>query len=202
MGDQFYEPKVEVVTATEKDVEAFWARLEQEAMGAQAMESSDPAEVLESAGVSGPDAAPMPEGEALSYEDRLEALLRIVNNRPSHREILLRVLSFCIEEKEFGVVEDEIQSYPEFEYAAQNPYRLIKYLLDGEGLEMLEIGFDGMPVSDEQKEGLTEDEIDDLIDCFHLRTTDLGRDVAQEFSPERRMKSIFSLFPDRGQFYT
>lgn len=138
----------------------------------------------------------------LSFEEKYEALMGVVSNKPTHREILIRVLSFCVEEKEFGVVEDAIQAYPEYPAAGQNPYRLIKYLIDGYGLDCLEIDSEGAVITPERKAELTEDELDDLIACFHLKTTEVGKKLSEDLSPHRRLTDLFSLFSDRRQFYT
>ena len=183
---EYYTPLVETVHHSAKEADDFWARLEAEAQAAAATP------VLWT---------PAPKEER-PYEERRAKLLDIISNRPSHRELLIRILSTCVEQKEFSRVEAEIQTFPEYEYAGQNPYRLISYLLDGEGLDLLEIGFDGLPLTDEIKTGLTEDEIDDLIDVYHLKTTALGNDILADLAPERRMRDLFSIFTDRTSFYT
>lgn len=130
-------------------------------------------------------------------EDELEGLKAAIVRVPRHRGLFLRLLGFCHNRKELGDVEREVASYPEFAAAAQTPYHLIMTMVDHGGLRWIELDVQGVEITAERKEGLTEDEADDLIDHFAVQTTDLGEKAEAELAPEKRMRSIFSMVPAR-----
>lgn len=219
-GIETFEPQVQKTKKSWQEREGFWEKLVAESERADALMCASSVRSTETCAPEEGD-VPGEDGSAFescldceaggvdetfepeeSFEKRYERLLGVVNNKPSHREILLRVLSFCAQEREFGVVEDVIQTYPEYPMSGQNPYRLIKYLIDGGGLDYLEIDFEGNVITLERKAGLSEDEIDDLTDCFHVKTTEVGAKLAEDYSPKRRLSDLFSLFGDRKPFYT
>lgn len=138
---------------------------------------------------------PEPEPVELTFEERFDKVSSAVLKQPLHREILYRTLLFCGEQRDLPDVEAEIATYPEFAHAAQNQYRLITFLVEAGGLERLELDEDGAVVTPEQKEGLTEDEIDDLVFSYALITTDAGAAVAEALNPKRRIMEIFGLDP-------
>lgn len=133
----------------------------------------------------------------IAAKEELDGLMAAIVRVPRHRELFLRLLGFCYDRKELGDVEREVASYPEFAVAAQTPYHLIMTMVEHGGLRWIEIDAQGAEVSDERKEGLTEDEIDDLIDHFAVQTTGLGKRAEAELAPEKRLKSLFSAVPAR-----
>ena len=191
-----FEPQIPVVNKnTAQDAESFWERLIRET------EEEDAAALAGGRVIAAPDGdAASPEESSL--EERYEKLMAVIANKPSHREMLLRVLALCREEQDFAAVEKTIAGYPEFPAAGQNPYRLISFLIDGGGLEEIAVDGEGEPVTLEQTIGLTEDEADDLVEAYRLQTTEVGRLVAEEHTVTRRMDDLFSLFSDRASFYT
>lgn len=186
-----YTPQVPVTKRSEGGSEDLWARLLSEA------EEADRA-ALQGEPFHAPEAEA---AEPAPFEERYEKLMGVVSNKPSHREMLLRTLAFCTEERPFPLVEETIAGYPEFEVADQNPYRLIMYLVDGGGLEMFEVDADGAHIETARKEGLTEDEIDDMIAGYALASTDVGTKLAEDLSTERRLNDLFSMFSDRASHY-
>lgn len=144
--------------------------------------------------------APEPDDE-MPFEEAVEQLKLAVTRENRYREILFKTLKSCMTRKALPDVEDEIAAYPEYEYAAQNPYRLIRLLVDKKGLDLLEIDEEGSVVTPERKVGLTEDEIDDLIVEFQLETTVVGEQVVEELEPSRRLKDLLDEFPIRFESY-
>ena len=141
------------------------------------------------------------QGPELTFDEKVDACMEVIMRTPRFREILYKTLVFCKDEKPLPEVEDEIQTYPEYEAAAQNPYRLIRFLVDNYGLDLLEIDEEGLQVTPERKVGLTEDEIDDLVVEFHLKTTDVGEEVARRLKPEGRIGDLLRAFPVRFSSY-
>lgn len=141
-------------------------------------------------------ASQAPEDE-LTFDEKVEQCMKTVMRSNRFREILRKTLVFCLTRRPLPEVEDEIQTYPEYKAAAQNPYRLIKFLVDNYGLDMLDIDEDGEVVTPERKVGLTEDEIDDLVVEFQLETTEVGEEVARRLEPESRIATLLREFPVR-----
>ncbi|MCD8199830.1 MAG: hypothetical protein LUD25_02580 [Coriobacteriaceae bacterium] len=139
--------------------------------------------------------------EELTFDESVDRLMDTVNNTPRFREILRKTLVFCQTRRMLREVEDEIQTYPEYEQAAENPYRLIRYLIDGDGLYRIELDEEGEEVTADRKEGLTEDEIDDLIFDFALETTPVGAEVANRLAPHTRIRDLLNLMPVRFDSY-
>lgn len=189
-----YEPQTPVVNKSNEDYDRFWNQLMEEADEADRI-ALEGGRVIE---------APVEEdaAEPLPFEERYERLMAVVANKPSHREILLRILTTCIDVQPLDAMEAAIEAYPEFPAAGQNPFRLITFLIDGGGLDLIEMDAEGNPIDFEQKLGLTEDEADDLVAGFSLRSTDVGRQVAEDHTTRRRMDDLFSLFSDRASYYT
>ena len=143
-----------------------------------------------------PDAAP-----ELTFEQRVDHLRDIVHSNPRFREIHFRTLEFCLEQRELGEVEQMIAALPEFKTCGQNQYRLILFMENAEGLERFELDEDGEIITPERKEGLTDDEIDDLVLTYAFKTTDVGRAVYDEMRPQKRLNKLFNAFPKRVQAY-
>ena len=121
--------------------------------------------------------------------DALDNLKAAIVRVPRHRELFVRMLGFCQKR--------EVASYPEFSAAAQTPYHLIMTMVNCGGLRWIELDASGIEMSEERKEGLSEDEIDDLIDAFAVQTTDIGRQAEEELSPNKRLSQLFSAVPTR-----
>lgn len=149
-----------------------------------------------------PEPAPAPASEpAPTFEQRVERVRTTVQRNPRTREILYRTLGYCIEQRDLGEVESMIAGLPEFKTCEQNQYRLIVFLEDAGGLDRLELDENRGIVTEDMKEGLDEDEIDDLVCDYAFVTTDAGRAVYEEGKPEKRMRELTALFPKRAHAY-
>ena len=137
----------------------------------------------------------------LTFEEKFDRLGTAVTRHPLYREILYKVLGFCVEERLLRDVEEEIATYPEFPSASQNQYFLINILVKAGGLDFIERDDGGRRVLPEDKEGLTEDEIDDLVATYHYRTNDVGLAFLKEYSPTSRLVDLLTLAPERTQTY-
>lgn len=139
--------------------------------------------------------------EALTFEEKAAALNACVMRHPLNREILYKVLVFCEEEKPLRVAEDFIASLPQFASATQNQYAMLTSLVKACGLELIERDEAGNRVLPEQKEGLTEDEADDLVASLSYKTTDVGRAFADYNRPQARLVDLLQLAPERTDAY-
>lgn len=85
--------------------------------------------------------------------------------------------------------------------ATQNQYYMLTSLVRAHGLEMIERDEDGNVVAPEQKEGLTEDEIDDLVAAFSFKTTEVGSYFVEYNRPSARLVDLMHLAPERSDTY-
>lgn len=137
----------------------------------------------------------------LSFEQRCDILEDAIARSSLHREILYKTLVFCIERRGLSEVEAEIATYPEFKLATQAPYHLIRVLEETGGLDRIEHDEMGAIVTSEQREGLTEDEIDDLVWSYSFETTALGRAVIKRHESRTRIFELLDIVPERKGTY-
>ena len=94
--------------------------------------------------------------DAKAVEDRMAAIEDTVCRHPLNREVLYRMLAYCAEERALDDLEREAASWPEFETATQNQYRLAEHLVRAGGLDRIERDERGAIVMEQDKEGLDE----------------------------------------------
>lgn len=141
------------------------------------------------------------EREEEPFEVRLANLERAVVRQPLHRELLYKTLAFCEIRRTLREVEEEISTYPEFRHAVQDQYHLARVLEEAGGLKRIELDESGEEVLPERKEGLSEDEVDDLVCDVCFETTDLGREFVTLHSPKARLEELLGLVPARRSTY-
>lgn len=139
--------------------------------------------------------------EEASFEYRLAALESVVNKHPLNREIMYRTLRCCQGEKPLLAIEAEIETYPEFVSCTQNQYHMIATLEKAAGLRRIERDAEGNEIFPEEKEGLSEDEIDDLVATVSFETTELGCVFVEQRCPRERLLELLSLNPERRKTY-
>lgn len=60
-------------------------------------------------------------------------LKAVVEQVPRHREMFIRLLTFCKQRRTLEEAETQIASYPEYPQAAQSPYHLIMTMVNEGG---------------------------------------------------------------------
>lgn len=130
-----------------------------------------------------------------TFEQRYERLSKAVTRQPLNREAMVAILSYCVQTHACHDVEQHVLSLPAAQDILQSPYGLMDQLVTAGGLERTEVDEQGVPVLPEDKEGLTEDEVDDLVADEVFTTTDVGVEVASYFSPDRRMARLLDIHP-------
>ncbi|MDR1184028.1 MAG: hypothetical protein LBK67_04455 [Coriobacteriales bacterium] len=129
-------------------------------------------------------------------QERVDSLKMVVTRSPLQREIKYKTLKFCCSRRILPEVEDFIASCPEFASAEQSPFFLLRFLLEGGGIDAFELDEEGNVVTDECKEGLTEDEIDDLVVQFAYETNEVGRELVELMSPKQRLLKLLEITPE------
>lgn len=131
----------------------------------------------------------------MALSDPAKELLDFIYAQPLHREIYYRVLSFCKDRRSLPEVEEFIMQIPEYRRATQSPFFLIDDLHEKGALAMIELTEDGHEISPEDKEGLDEDEVDDLIASFAYEATKLGIEAAEACTPNARLELLLENYP-------
>ena len=139
----------------------------------------------------------LPDAAELTFEEKLAELNRTVMRHPLNREILYKTLAFCAEERPLREAEDFIAALPQFERATQNQFYMLMSLVRSYGLDMIERDEDGNRVLPEQKEGLSEDEVDDLVAEISFKSTDVGDWFVDYNKPSARLVDLLHLVPER-----
>ena len=137
----------------------------------------------------------------MTFEERIDLVERAVKRNPLHREVLYKTLKYCMERRLLPDVEESIASYPEFPSTAQSPYYLLHFLVKDGGIDVFELDEEGEVVTEERKEGLTEDEIDDLVAQYAYQTNDIGAVIVEKMSPKNRLIELLGIVPDYYDTY-
>lgn len=143
----------------------------------------------------------LPDAAELTFEEKLAALNMVVMRHPLNREVLYKALAFCAEERPLREAEDYIASIPQFEMSTQNQFYMLTSLVRAYGLEMIERDEAGNRVLPEQKEGLSEDEVDDLVAAYSFKTTEVGDYFVEYNRPSARLVDLLHLAPERAETY-
>ena len=142
-----------------------------------------------------------PEVKILTFEEKLDELDYAVTRQSLNRDILYNVLGFCTIEHPLNEVEQFIMARPDFAHATLSPYHLIQVLVKHHGLIAIDRDEEGLEVTLERKEGLTEDEIDDLVVVTDYLTTAVGETFHTQHLPEARIAELMADEPSRKETY-
>ena len=143
---------------------------------------------------------PEPEPE-LTFEQRCAQLERAITRHPLMREIMYKMLDYCQVETELDALEVEVTAYPEYAACQQSVVAMANILIKHFGLRCIEHAADGSVVSEADKEGLDEDQIDDLVAYLSYETTLEGAHYVEQNRPEARLITLFNLNPQRSETY-
>jgi hypothetical protein len=139
---------------------------------------------------------------ANSYEQKVEHACHLLLANPLNRPLLYRTLKAAATQTwTLHELESYIQSCPEFTSATQPPYFIIKWLADADALGILEMDAQGSVIEPARLEGLSEDEMDDLIDDYSFAINDVGRDVLVAMEPKHRLMELMHIIPERYDTY-
>lgn len=136
-------------------------------------------------------------------EERVDAVVTCVCSQNALREVLYKILVHCATAREFSEVEDFAAAQDEFVYShiIQTPFTLVQMLLRAGGLEQTPLDEAGNPIEESRLEGLSDDEVDDLIATYRLSTTEAGVRAAELLSPEKRLQSQIWQKPHRAETF-
>ena len=135
------------------------------------------------------------------FAKRVARLTDSVVKQSLHREIYYKTLVYCQESHVLQDIEQKIATFSEFKRAAASQYHFIKVLEKAGGLQRFELDEQGEVILPEQKVGLTEDEVDDLVANYAFMTTDVGMAVVEQHTPRARIIELLGLVPERRDAY-
>lgn len=139
--------------------------------------------------------------ESPTLEERTERVRTTLHRRASLTEIMRKTLVFCETRRTMAEVEEEMAAYPEFKHIDQTQYHVVSHLVNAGGLERFELDREGAVVTEEMKEGLDEDGLDELVWSYALQTTDAGKAAADELEPRRRLAELINGVAGRKAAY-
>ena len=139
--------------------------------------------------------------DQVAFGRQVARITEAVVKHPLHREMLYKILVFCQESRDLNEIEEKITTFAEFKKAATSQYHLIEVLENAGGLERFELDEEGDLVTLDRKEGLTEDEIDDLVWSYAFMTTPAGVAVVEQHTPRARIIELLNLVPERKDTY-
>jgi hypothetical protein len=137
----------------------------------------------------------------LTIEEQIDELTKFISHEPLIREIDYKILEYCTTRKGLFDIEEQIATYPEFKSAPRDQYSLLMELVHHHGLEFFELDMSNNVISEEDKQGLSENEIDDLIVGFAFQTTTAGKAVVRDFNPTQRLQKLIEAKPNRQLGY-
>lgn len=147
------------------------------------------------------DLAKPSDKKELSFDEKVEALDRFIHFEPLIREVDYKTLLFCETRRNLSDIEEAMASFPEFKGATRDQFALVTELVDHYGLAFFELDAEGRVVTEADKDGLTENEVDDLVVGFAYETTEVGRAVAERLDPHRRFAELVEAAPEREPLY-
>jgi len=140
--------------------------------------------------------------EAAAFDAKVLGAIDLLQANPLNRMMLYRILRACDSRMwPLHELEEHVLAQPEYTNATQPPYFLISWLVEYQALDAIEIDHEGAVVTQAMKEGLSEDEVDDLVADFAFTTNDVGRVVLEEFAPSSRLVPLIESVPERYDTY-
>lgn len=142
------------------------------------------------------------DAQELSFAQKVERINALFLRNNLNRPVLYRILTL-VEAEPLTLSELEAQVYQisGFEAATQPPFALIEWLIDVEALNALDIDEEGNVLTEEQREGKSEDEIDDMIFDQLVEITEYGRGALETFNPAERLTDLLEEKPQRAATY-
>ncbi len=129
----------------------------------------------------------------------MAAIEDTVCRHPLNREVLYRMLAYCAEERALDDLEREAASWPEFETATQNQYRLAEHLVRAGGLDPVERDERGAIVMEQGARRGRRRRPRAFRSVSHHRS---GRALRRAgHRPQARLVELLQLAPERADVY-
>lgn len=130
-----------------------------------------------------------------AFDEQVQAGVAFLRANPSSREVLRWALVRCSGGlADLFELEDEIRALPIYGTGCPEPFYVLEWLVQAGCMEVFDTDAEGNVVDADalREQGMSEDEIDDLLVGFAYRTNEVGQAVAQAASPANRMKRLIA----------
>ena len=125
----------------------------------------------------------------------------LLRSNAVNRPTLYRILELTDDMVALPQLEAVIQEMPEYATATQPPYCLVEWLVDAGALQRFDLDAEGAVIDDARREGLSEDELDELVADYAFQLTEPGRIAREHFDPRSQARDLFSGQPLRKDAY-
>ncbi len=144
--------------------------------------------------------------ETAAFEEAVSKIVDVVYRHPLHRELYLKALDYCLEERAVDEAELFLEGQPEYKNALQTSTALVNVLIEQGGLAYAEYDSSGALLTEERVEqffeqGRNEDEIYDMVERRCVQTTEEGRATAILLDPVKRVRSYVASDPRRSDTF-
>lgn len=141
--------------------------------------------------------------EANQTSDRaFDATLSLIEENRANKPMLLDILRYC--DGVAPLLRDmEAELGPEAQEAgATQPIPILAdWLVQSGALESRDVDESGAEIDETRREGLTSDEIDDLVFDAAYRATEAGMKIIQHFDPTRATQEVIAKDPQLSSAY-
>ena len=124
---------------------------------------------------------------------------KLLKSNPNARQILLWTLDRCRDRLvDLSTLETEIQQQDTYTPACPEPFFVVQWLVDAKALQAFNIDSCGNIINDEalRADGLSDDDIDDIIASYAYTTTNEGWAAAQKYTTSSQMKQLLETYPE------
>lgn len=142
------------------------------------------------------------EGQELTFSQKVERINALLLRNNLNRPVLYRILAQVNRESlPLSELEAIISTMPGFETSTQPPFSLVEWLKDVDALLLTDLDEKGNPLSEEDREGKTEDEIDDMVFDSLVEISEYGKATLASFDPTERLTDLLDEKPQRAATY-
>lgn len=160
-----------------------------------------PRESEEVAGAGADDQDKGNEAASETFDDRVERVLACVFSHPAFRELKYEMLAACADARKEFELEASIERSPHFPQGMQAPRTVIDQLVSAGGFSRTVLLNTDEEISEEELDGMSDEEYDEFFECYLVRTTEEGAEAVRRASPENRMDDLRYAHPVQGPGY-
>jgi len=131
----------------------------------------------------------------MNYDERVAATVACLGRRNTFRDILYSLIDYCETARTYDEIDEYVTAFPAYESNGQSGWRYALFLLRTGALEEIGLDAGGNAVTDEMRdakraEGASEETIEDMVETFTVKTTAVGREAHERFSPTARLAAL------------
>ncbi len=133
----------------------------------------------------------------MSHEERVAATLECLERKNNQKEILYDLLVFCRTERTEEETEEFLTNHKQFADGYHTASKYLFFMQRTGAIEELEYDSEGALITEERREQLreaefSEEEIADIAEEWHYKTTAAGEEAIEGFDPVDRTKEMLA----------